>query len=435
MLGACTEKSEADAPAADPGPQAAEKDQAAAGASADPTAGAMLLLAQAQFDWEEVDGKRKPKPGAAKLVILTPDGEGMSETVLEDEDSRVFHKAMCIDEQGLTGIVTIGATDAKLKVWRHEGGKFVGETLWSDSFGGKFDRLRDIELGDVDGDGSNEMVIATHDMGVIVVLDKDGDTWKATRVFEKPGTFVHEIELGDVDGDGALEIFATPSDPNKANATQAGGILRVAYNKKTKSYDSSWVTELKDSHAKEIHVTDLDGDGTAELYAAIEAKIVPKGAELTVAHPVQVRRYSPPARGKARKKGKGRRKGKTGAWVESVVATFPDGLQARVILTADLTGSGTKELIVTTMKDGVWRVIPAAEGKFSTTPVDRDSGGFEHAAGIGDIDADGKPELYVTSDQHDEIRRYSWDGSTFAKTVLGTMEKSDLTWNIVACSL
>ena len=32
------------------------------------------------------------------------------------------------------------------------------------SWGGKFNRLRDIEVGDVDGDGKDELVLATEDV-------------------------------------------------------------------------------------------------------------------------------------------------------------------------------------------------------------------------------------------------------------------------------
>ena len=44
--------------------------------------------------------------------------------------------------------------------------------LWSKFWKGKIDRLRDIG-GDVDHDGKDEFVIATHDAGVVAVLHPD----------------------------------------------------------------------------------------------------------------------------------------------------------------------------------------------------------------------------------------------------------------------
>ncbi|MEL6758795.1 MAG: VCBS repeat-containing protein [Myxococcota bacterium] len=376
-----------------------------------------LLLAQAQFTWSDDNGKRTPKPGAAKLRILSLKGDTFQETVLEDEDSRVFHKALCVDEEGLSGLLTIAATDAHLKLWKATDSGWNADTLWTGRFGGKFDRLRDVEIGDVDGDGSNELVIATHDQGVVVVLDRNGDEWTPTTVFEKQDTFVHEIELGDTDGDGIPEIYATPSKPNRANASQSGSILNVRYDPKTKKYISETVIEFEGSHAKEILVGDLDSNQRDELYAAVEASIKPVDGKLTVDHPVAVRRFD--------KKGE--------SWAPSDVAEFPDGLQSRVLLLADLTKRGAEDLIVTTMKSGVWRVAPKDDGSFEKEAIDKDSGGFEHAAHAADLDNDGQPELYVTSDDNDEVRRYVWDGEKFGRTVIATLEKSDLVWNITSC--
>lgn len=395
-------------------PEETPEDKKAAARAID---GPTLLLAQAQFDWIEKDGKRVPQPGAAKLRVLHMSGNAFEETVLEDEDSRVFHKAMCVDGDGLEGLLTIGATDAHLKLWRFNAGEWQGESLYEGSYGGKFDRLRDVEIGDVDGDGVAELVIATHDQGVVVVVEREGDAWRAREVFKKPDTFVHEIELGDVDGDGKLEIYATPSKPNRADASQDGEILTVRFNAGKKKYVAKTVVSFEGSHAKEILVTDLDGDGKDELYGAVEASVKPRDGKLTVDQPVAVKRFDRVKQG----------------WKTTDVAEFPEGLQARVLLAADLTKRGANDLVVTTMKDGIWQIVPKNDGSFETEAVDQSSGGFEHAAHAVDLDGDGVTELYVTSDDDDEIRRYVWNGSGFAKTVIGTLEKSDLVWNITSC--
>ncbi|MEK7703852.1 MAG: VCBS repeat-containing protein [Myxococcota bacterium] len=378
---------------------------------------ATILLPQAQFVWNIDDaGKRRPTPGPAKLTLLTGAGNAWREQVLEDPESRVFHKALCVQTNGGVGLLTIGGTDALLKLWRREDSGWSATTLWHPKFGGDWDRLRDLEIGDLDGDGHAELVIGTHDQGVIATLARDGDAWKATEIYREPSTFVHEIELGDLDGDGKLEIYATPSKPNQAQASQPGRIL-VLRPTADGAYEAQVVANLQHSHAKEILVTDLDGNGRPELYAAIEAE---RGERGSAEAAVQIRRYLP-------KPG--------GTWSSTTVASLPGAVQARVLLAADLTGRARRDLIVTTMKAGIWRLSPLGTGNADVAKeqIDGDSAGFEHAAGVADVDGDGKLELYVVADDQDAVRQYRWSGTRFDRRVIATLEASDLTWSVEAC--
>ena len=102
-----------------------------------------ILLTQAWF-W--TDEYNKPKPGPARLEIWRQGPDGWMMTRVEDSESNVFHKALSY--QG--GILTIGAEGALMKKWTFSEGKWSGELLWKQSWGGRFNRLRDIEVGDVD---------------------------------------------------------------------------------------------------------------------------------------------------------------------------------------------------------------------------------------------------------------------------------------------
>ena len=94
-----------------------------------------------------------------------------------------------------------------LKHWRRGGQGWQSKAIWSGSWGGKLNRLRDMEIGDVDGDGFEEVVNGTHDQGVVVVLDGafDGSPRGVVELHQEPRRYVHEIELGDLDADGHLE--------------------------------------------------------------------------------------------------------------------------------------------------------------------------------------------------------------------------------------
>ena len=371
-----------------------------------------LLLSQAWF--YKKDGK--PKPGPARLQIWREGEAGWESSLLEDGESNVFHKTIITGDREL---VTVGAEGAHLKRWRFADGKWSSEKLWSQSWGGKFNRLRDIEIGDVDGDGEDEWVIATHDAGVIAVGDwKDGKL-TMTELDQRADTFVHEIEIGDIDGDGKLEFFATPSDRNKANASQPGYIVMYKFDGTT--YQRTEVDGGDHTHAKEILATDIDGDGTSEFMSVLEAET---GPNKEITEPVKIRLYKPNA---------------DGGFDHEDIARIDDR-QTRFVLAADFDGDGRKELVAAAMKTGLYLIDSEVDGKETTWSIkkfDSVSSGFEHATVAHDMDGDGTPELYVAADDQRELKRYTWNAEkgTFDKKLLGRLNESTITWNVVAGTL
>lgn len=369
-----------------------------------------LLLTHAWF-YKDADGN--PRPGPARLDIWRNQDGVFKRVRLEDPDSNVFHKAIAWEG----GILTIGAEKALLKKWTFEGGKWQSETLWERDWGGRFQRLRDIEIGDVDGDGKDELVIATHDSGVVAVIDPAEDGGKPTIVEmdQKADTFVHEIEIADIDGDGKLEFFATPSDRNKVHASQAGGVTMYRFD--GTRYVRSWVEEQEGTHAKEIFARDLDGDGKAELFAVLEAEIDPNDKTKLV-KPVEIRQYDLQA---------------DGSFKHHVAGTIDDR-QTRFLVGGNFDGKGGEELVAAAFRSGLWYFTPPSEagGAWERTLIDGNSSGFEHAAYATDLDGDGIDELYVAADDQRTLKRYDYDAATGAWSgkVLARLEADVLTWNI-----
>ena len=361
-----------------------------------------LLLALAVL---ENDDAGRPVPQPAELGILTNTGSGWSYTAISDPDSNVFHKAMVYEPRpGEAGILTAGGSAAYLKLWRPG---VAPEVLWTADFGGKFSRMRDVEIADIYGDGIPALAVATHDQGVVAVVKPTDDGWEVNEIDAEPNTFVHEIEVGDLNGDGVVEIYATPSLPNKLDGTeQPGSVVRYV---PAAGEGRTEVADLGNRHAKEILVDDVDGDGTDELYVAVEA--VAGGR-------VEIRRYdadTDPAAG-------------------VVVATIEDKL-CRFLTAGDVDGDGDKEMVAAAHKSGVWLLEPGEDPKASwtITSIDRNSGGFEHAALLTDLDHDGADELYVANDDAGSIDRYVWrDGSPVKETLYTHPEGlSGFTWNIM----
>jgi hypothetical protein len=365
------------------------------------------LLATAVLG-ENPDGSPKPLP--AQLGILERRGGEWSYRTIDDPDSNVFHKAMVYGPRpGEEGILTLGGTRALLKLWRPDG---TSQTLWEADFGGKFSRMRDAEVADLDGDGDLDLAVATHDQGVVAaVWAEDGGVFRAQELDRVPNTFVHEIEVGDLDGDGVAEIYATPSEPNRADGTPQPGTV-VRYVPKT-GQGRTEVAELGDRHAKEILVTDLEGDGRDELYVSVEA--VSGGR-------VEIRRYE----------------GDTPVSQGEVVAEIDDS-QTRFLTVGDVDGDGSREMVAAAMKSGLWLLRPSGVPgtRWPATLIEADSGGFEHASILADLDGNGRSELYVASDDHDEVRRYVLSGDTWQSEllVLHLDGLGRFTWNITAAPL
>ncbi len=353
------------------------------------------------------DGKPVPQP--AQLGILTNDGTGWQWNSISDPDSNVFHKAMVYSPApGQASILTAGGTKAALKLWRSP---TESMTLWEKDFGGKFSRMRDVEVADIYGDGSATLAVATHDQGVVATVRPSGDgTYEVMELDADPNTFVHEIEVGDLDGDGVIEIYATPSLPNKLDGTpQPGSVVRYV---PAAGEGRVVVADLGDRHAKEILVADVDGDGTDELYVSVEA---------VAGGNVEIVRFD----------------ADTDPTAGTVIATLDDKL-CRFLTAGDVDGDGNLEMVAAAHKSGLWLLRPGAAGApWSKTSIDRNSSGFEHAALLTDLDGDGVDELYVANDDDGEINRYLWiDGEPMKETLYTHPEGlSGFTWNIMPAPL
>jgi hypothetical protein len=364
-----------------------------------PSRGRVLALGLAVFS-KSPDGKQVP--GAATAGFLAP-GKTWRHGTLTDPESNVFHKLLeYCPGPGDCGLMSVGGTAAALKLWRP--GK-EPEVLWKADFGGRFSRLRDAEVADVLGDGVPTVVVGTHDQGVVALVRPDGaGRYSVKELDRETNTFVHEIEVGDLDGDGVREIYATPSLPNILDGTpQPGSVVRYV---PARSEGRTVFADLGDRHAKEILVTDLDGDGKDELYASVEA--VSGGS-------VEIRRYragTPPDAG-------------------DVIAVIPDRL-CRCLTAGDVDGDGRREIVAAAAKAGLWLLRPGSP--WQRDKIAGDSSGFEHAALLADLDEDGRDELYVASDEQSEVRRYTWRDGAWTKDVLYRYEGKmpGFTWNLTA---
>lgn len=377
-----------------------------------------LLIAYSPFS--QSDSGQWTQPAPARLELLTRSGGEWHEEVITDEDSNVFHKAMPYTVAGQPpGILTIGGAGAFVKLWRRGTSGWSAETLWTESFGGNHDRMRDVEVGDLFGDGVPAMAIATHDQGVVATIRRQGNEWNVTQIDRKPNTFVHEVELGDLNGDGVIEVYTTPSEPNHMNGgTQAGEVVR--YIPSVEGGARTVVANLGNRHAKEILVADVDGDGRDELYVSVEGLTNRGDQGLEVVEAVEVRRYD----------------ADTAPDAGVVVARIEGDHLMRFLTVGDVDGDGKKEMVAASFGRGLWLLRPGSDprAEWGVESFDRDSGGFEHTSLFADLDDDGTDELYVASDNDGELRRYVWVNGRARREVIHRRDapRSMITWNITA---
>ena len=376
-----------------------------------------LVLGLAQFPPREKGALPKPLP--ATMSFLVRRGGEWEVVEATDDRSDVFHKVLHYQTpEGEDRILTGAGSEAILALWEKGSEGYSAqdtEILWQKDFGGKFSRMRDVEVADVFGDGRQSIVVATHDQGVVAVVSPvSGGGYEVQELDLEADIFVHEVETGDLDGDGVVEIYATPSEPNKLDGGEQSG--RVTRYVPARGEGRKVVADLGHRHAKEILVDDVDGDGRDELYVVVEGKI--DKATKKLIEKVEVLRYdadTDPKQGK-------------------VVARFDDRL-GRFLTSGDVDGDGRKEMVAALYSDGVWLMTPGEtpEAKWKTKRIDRNSGGFEHASIFADLDEDGVSELYVVSDKHGEVRRYIWvDGKPVREVIhKRTNGNSVFTWNIM----
>jgi hypothetical protein len=274
-------------------------------------------------------------------------------------------------------------------------------------FGGEFSRMRDVEVADIYGDGMPCLIVATHDQGVVLIgRPHPNGQFEVQELDRSSSTIVHEVEVGDLDGDGIQEIYAAASTPNRFDGSlQPGKVVRYI---PALGRGREVVADLGEAHAKEILVTDADGDGQDELYVVVED--APR-------HPACILRYDADTDPKA--------------GIE--VATLSD-LMCRSLVAGDVDNDHRIELVAATFKGGLWLLHQEQPGAlWDAHLIDPDSGGIEHASLVADLDGDGKDELYSANDAGSTIDRYVWHDGHPQKTVLYAYPQRlvGFTWNVM----
>jgi len=117
-------------------------------------------------------------------------------------------------------------------------------------------------VGDLDGDGTPELVVAVRGKGIAVVGALDSPT-KTVELIATLADSAASIQLVDLDGDGQLELLA---DNNTADTTEGKGYLE-AYERDGTPVTGFPLRPPGSTMSNGASAADLDGDGALELAA------------------------------------------------------------------------------------------------------------------------------------------------------------------------
>jgi hypothetical protein len=221
---------------------------------------------------------------------------------------------------------------------------------------------RSVTIGDLNGDGAPDLVVATYGTGEVDVLLGHGDgTFRTPRtVWSASGSALISLAIGDVDGDGRLDLVVGSFATHAADVLLGHGDGTFAPAR----------TVAIGSAVSALASADLNGDGALDLMT-IDGSTSAVGVLL------------------------GRGDGSFGA-----VQTVDAGGATSSLAVGDVDGDGRPDLAVSTVSaagNAVTVLLGNGDGSFgapgvSVGPLIRADGSLT----LGDVDGDGKLDLVTT---------------------------------------
>ncbi|MCD6554170.1 MAG: CapA family protein [Anaerolineae bacterium] len=242
-----------------------------------------------------------------------------------------------------------------------------------------WDIVWDLDAGDLDGDGVQEIIVAAQDRKVHV-LEPDG----ALRWQYEAQAGVYAVDVADLDGDGPPEVVIG-ADDDRVYVLEADGRLRWDYR--------------SGGRVTRVLAVDLDGDGRREVVAGSwdgNLYLLSRDGQLRWAVPVGAVAASLAA---ADLDGDGRNEILVGAQTGAIHAVGADGQLRwrydtggclRALLATDLAGDGPVEVIAASA-DGTLYVLDGA----GTLRWQRPTTAPLLAAEVVDMEGDGRREVVI----------------------------------------
>ncbi|MDA0986957.1 MAG: FG-GAP-like repeat-containing protein, partial [Bacteroidetes bacterium] len=238
-----------------------------------------------------------------------------------------------------------------------------------------------VSLGDIDGDGKLDMVVANREEKTVSVFRNISTSGTittgsfATKVDFATGTRPYGISLGDLDGDGKLDLAVAKAESNTAsvfrNISTSGSITTGSFATK--------VDFATGTGPITVSIGDIDGDGKLDMAVAN-----PNSSTISVLRNISTSGTIT-----------------TGSFAGKV--DFATGNQPYSVSIGDIDGDGKLDMAVANINSNtvsVFRNI-STSGSITTgsfaTKIDFATGSNPQSVSLGDIDGDGKLDMAVAN--------------------------------------
>jgi hypothetical protein len=327
-----------------------------------------------------------------------------------------------LDSNGKSDLVITNYSGGNISIFRNKG------NIDSINFAPKLDfgtgiNPRSIAIGDIDGDGKPDLAVANNNNNNVSVLRNFGlkDTINfVSKVDFGTGSGPSSVALGDMDGDGKLDLVVANRDSNSIsvlrNNPQPPPTISSIYPTNGEVGDTVLIRGAFFNNLSSNNIV-FFGATRAILFSSTDTCLtvkVPTGATFA---PITVLNIGSGFSAYSKQFFNPIFSPNKGSITTSDInpkVDFTTGTNPRSVAIGDIDGDGKPDLAIANYSSNTVSVLrnTSSSGIVSfATKVDFATGSAPSSVAIGDINGDGKPDLVVTNNSSNDVSVFRNTGS------------------------